>query len=320
MHDKKLIKKIFSLARYDFIQNFNNWVFITGIIAAVMTIVFALLGCITQNYNLHLWKLPTVFLTDCQLMLKGLNNYLSISFVTFDQYGVIQNLCICIVWLIKHVAPIAIFVSVVKNCLDLAFDSKMSGFGFITQLSFFWVIGQYILLSYLQGLLLLPLSFFMLIEWLQNSYLNYIVQALKIIYVIYVFQFLYMWRMHILEYQKGFWQSQKEIFQIAYNNRLLFKILLLQICAGGVSIAGIYFLLDPVIKVFLRFVFWPSTLMGFVTSPFLRLLASNFIYAWSYVLVYAWICLVLAHLYRQLVCPPVDNPNCLSCSSCPKSN
>jgi hypothetical protein len=313
MHDKKLIKKIFNLARYDFIQNFNNWVSITGLLAAMTMVIVGLICCVTKNYDLHVWKLPMTLFADIQTVFARLIACLPQISSLFEQELLLQivsySLAFCGDLFFAY-----LFVVVVQNCLDLAFDSAMSGFSincdrfYVVFVSWFAVTTLIASELFNYG----KTSFFDYVAF------NYFLIACLIITILYCSQILYVISMHQLEYKKGYVQSCKEVFQMAHDNMLLCKILGLQIFAGTISIAGIYFLLDSVMGVFIRCMVWPLNMLQIITTPTLILFLSNFFYAWAYLMVYAWICLVWAHLYRQLVCPPVDNPSCLSCKSCPK--
>ncbi len=55
MHDQKLIKKIFNLAWYDFGNNFNNLLSITGLHAIIISVLFCALCFVTSNYQVSLW-------------------------------------------------------------------------------------------------------------------------------------------------------------------------------------------------------------------------------------------------------------------------
>jgi hypothetical protein len=313
MHDKKLIKKIFGLARYDFLQNFNNWVSITGLLAAVTMVMFGLICCVTKNYDLHVWKLPTTLFADIQTVFARLIAFLPQTCSLFEKESLLQvvsyGLAFCGDLFFTY-----LFVVVVQNCLDLAFDSAMSGLSMHFDRFHIWFVSWFAITTLFASEILN----YGKINLLHLVLPNYFFIACLSGIILYCSQILYLISMHQLEYKKGYVQSCKEVFQMAHDHALLSIVLLLQLCIAIPAVASIYFLLDPVIKVFMRCILWPSTIVQISIPPVLILMLSNFFYVWAYLLLYAWICLVWAHLYRQLVCPPANNPSCLSCSSCSK--
>ena len=80
-------------------------------------------------------------------------------------------------------------------------------------------------------------------------------------------------------------------------------------------LACLYAGLGAVIKFLMRFILWFLNIFSLSAGPLFIAMMYNFFYVWAYVLLYAWVCLVLAHVYRQLICPPVENASCESCSS-----
>ena len=314
MHDKKLIKKIFGLARYDFIQNFNNWVFMTGLLAAVIMTVVGLLCFVTKNYDLHLWKLPHLMIQAWIDSFASLSSYLWNN--SGNTYYHAESLFLAVG------LPFLMFpIIIMQNCLDLAFDSAMSGFTMSVDISYKFCVEQISLLfinvvcfgNFLAIWLLLPTIIF------YNDVFRSVVSIMLSLLLIFNWQTISLMQLHMLEYKKNLFVSLQDLYGMIKNKQiLLFKILVLQICAGGLSIAGIYFLLNPVIKVFLRFMLWPCKILQLSVPSIIVIMLSNFFYVWAYLMVYAWIYLVLAHVYRQLVCPPVDNASCPSCTSCEK--
>lgn len=313
MHDKKLIKKIFGLARYDFLQNFNNWVSITGLLAIITMVLVGLLCCVTKNYDLNVWKLPTILFADIQTVFVRLIACLpQISFL-FEQELLLQiisySLAFCGDLFFAY-----LFVVIVQNCLDLAFDSAMSGLSMHIDRFHIWFVSWFAV-STLIASELFNYGKINLLHLILSSY--FFITCVSGI-ILYGLQVLYLISMHQLEYKKGYVQSCKDIFQMLHDHALLSIVLLLQLCIAILAVGSIYFLLDPVIKVFMRCILWPFAILQISTPSTLILMLSNFFYVWAYLLCYAWICSVWAHLYRQLVCPPTINPSCLSCSTCPK--
>ena len=314
MHDKKLIKKIFGLARYDFVQNFNNWIFLTGLLAVVITGIFGLLCFITKSYDLYLWRLPQIMIQAWVDSLCNLSLYL------WNNPGGIYHNCKSLLFA-AGLPFLMLPVIIMQNCLDLAFDSAMSGFSMGVDRSYKFCVEQISLLcinivcfgNFIAIWLLLP------IIMLRNDIFQSVMSIMLLLLLMSNWQILSLMQLHMLEYKKGLFISLQDLYGMMKDKQILLsKILGLQICAGSLSIAGIYFLFDPVITVFLRFMLWPCKILDIAASSVFIIFLSNFFYAWAHLMVYAWVCLVWAHLYRQLVCPPVDNPSCLSCSSCPK--
>ena len=139
------------------------------------------------------------------------------------------------------------------------------------------------------------------------------------VFILYCMQLAYFLSMQILEYKAGIWESCKEIYRMT-TGKIFFlcKILLLQILIAACVLTILYFGLGTVIAVIMPIISWFFEILQLQMAPMLVYMLYNFFYLWSYLLLYVWVCLVTAHVYRQLVCPPIDNASCASCTSCEK--
>lgn len=294
MNSSKVIKKIYNLARYDFIQNLENFLLLTGILTTVMTVLYFLSCLILKNYTCALWYTPLALLTDIACKKNGCIDLLP----NYYWAHILAGIMIGCIFLYGKIV-------VIKNCLDLAFDSTMSGFSITWHKNYIWLL-----------VLLIPLignqnAFLHSKDWYQDKI------AILVFFIgTYIAQIIYLWTMHIIEYKKGFWDSQKEIFQLAYDNRLLLKILILQLITSLTGFLIIFYAAQPIVDFGAHLILWLFFMINVPISDFITTVIHNFFYTWMYLLLFAWICLVWAHVYRQLICPPIDNPSCSSCLNC----
>ncbi|MBV8660802.1 MAG: hypothetical protein JO129_01490 [Candidatus Dependentiae bacterium] len=312
MNDQKMIKKIFSLSRYDFINNFTNWISITGFHAVILSIIFCFLCYATQDYNISYWGWAPNIVLDLISKFYFLIN--SSSLVTI----IVGALTISFILL----TPLII----IQNSLDLAFDSSMQGL-FIRNTH----IGSYFAVIILSNILLLLFmkllsyfTIFAMLYFMQTSYIlniffiRFFVLATTFI-IIYFKQMIYFLAMHVLEYKKDILLSCKEIYQMVSGKFLfLSKILLVQMLIVACALIALYVSLETFVSVIVPFILWFFDLFQLsVVATFVYMLY-NFFYVWAYLLLYVWICLVIAHVYRQLACPPVGTMSCPTCKSCDK--
>ncbi len=313
MNDQKSIKKIFSLAYYDFSNNFTQWLSISGLLAIIVSILFCGLCCVTSDYSAMYWGWAPHVILDWTSKFYGL--------MLSDIPGWLCGLTSIAVLTSLILLPVII----IRNSLDLAFDSSMRGFslqGSILSYAGAVIVGNGLLLCCMQ--LMSSVFIFIMLYLMQTNFVinAFVIQSCKLcmsFFIVYYLQITYLLRMHILEYKKGIWQSCKDVTAMISGKMLfLSKILLLQSLFAIFVFAMLYFCFGMVIKVIMPIILWFFNVLQLEVQPILMQMMFNFFYAWSYILLYAWTCLVLAHVYRQLVCPPVDNVSCPSCTSCEK--
>lgn len=300
MKDQKLIKKIFNLAYYDFNQNSTNLMIISGLQAILISIFFCILCFLLSDYSVTSWAWMPNIIFDLMHKLSAL------FFSDTSRW-------ICIPASLIAVAGIALFPLVImQNCLDLAFDSSMSGFSVSVKRMFkSWIA----MILFVSGPLLL-VGFFL------NSY-NFLLLwplwylgAFLTLCCVYIALFI---GLHALEYKFSVVKSLKDVFHMIQTKFLfLGKTFLIQCLMAG-SILFIFSLFSKIIiNFFTRVLVWPFNLLGVFVPSVFTIMIANFFYAWAYILLCVWVCLVTAHVYRQLICPPVENASCLSCDSCEK--
>jgi hypothetical protein len=150
-----------------------------------------------------------------------------------------------------------------------------------------------------------------------NLYLIRIFMLATTFFILYCMQMGYFFSMHILEYKKGIWQSCKDIHRMIVGRFIfLWKILLVQIAIAIIVYTFIFMFFGFVIKILMPYILWFFTLSLLPIDIIFVVMMYNFFYIWAYTLLYTWICLVAAHVYRQLICPPTDTISCQSCNSC----
>lgn len=320
MNDQKAIKKIFSLARYDFVNNVSQFILMTGILSVVGYIFFSMVCWIESNFKIMNWNWFFAMSPDI----------LAHIYVQDDRTSSVIMYAIRWGWF--GFKSIMLPLVIIKNCLDLAFDSQLSGFviqpsrAFIgSQILAGFSFGWFLLINSLYGLFFLVLtcgySGLLLFLALHHEYAGYLTYAWVLTMG---FSFLYaqvynLLLMHIVEYKKGFWQSYQDISALVSGNLFfIFKIILLQAMMTMSTLAAFYYLSEPVINFFVKVITWFLQLLDLSVGATFLIMISNFFCVWAYILLYAWITLVTAHLYRYLICPPVDNPSCLSCTGCNK--
>ena len=311
MNDQKLIKKILNLSYYDLSNNFTNWFSIAGLLAVIIMLMFCGLCYVTSDYSISYWGWLPNMLFDWSNKIYSL----MIEDVPTWMLGITS--------LVLVVAGITLPLIVIQNALDLAFDSSMSGFS-LHSLTFAYVGATILSNSFLMlgvqlisSLVIFVIFFFMQTSFSMNAFIAQVFMAIASGCVIYFIQQSYFLGMHILEYKKGIMQSCKDLFaMVAGKTVFLCKVLLLQVVMAITAILLLYFSLGRVIKLLLPMILWFFERLQLHVEPIFIAMMYNFFYAWSYLLLYGWICLITAHVYRQLVCPPVDNATCSSCQSC----
>ncbi len=311
MNDQKLIKKIISLAYYDFNNNFSKWLSISGLHAIIIAIIFCGLCFVTSDYTAMYWGWAPNIIVDWTSKLYGV------------MLNDIPSWMLAVTVATVATGLIMLPLVIIRNALDLAFDSAMRGFsvqGSIISYLGAMVVCNGLLLCSMQ--LISSIFIFLMLYLMQTSFGVYafVIQSCMLcmsFLVLYYMQITYLLSMHILEYQKGILQSCKDICAMI-SGKVLFlcKILLLQCLIASSVLALLYFCFGTVIKIIMPMIVWFFDVLQLEVQPILIQMLCNFFYAWAYILLYAWMCLVLAHVYRQLICPPIDNASCPSCTSC----
>jgi len=311
MNDQKLIKKILNLSYYDFSNNFTNWFSISGLLAVVIMFVFCGLCYVTSDYSISYWGwVPNIFIDWINrfysLIAEGVSTWmLGTTIITLLAAG------------------ITIPLIVIQNALDLAFDSSMSGFSLHSLTSAY--VGAMILsnsllllcMELISCIVVFAILFFMQMSFSMDAFIVKVFMAMVSCFVLYFMQQICFFGMHILEYKKGIVQSSKDLSaMVAGKTLFLCKVLLLQLFIATTAAILLYFSLGRVIKILLPMILWFFELLHVRVEPLFIAMMYNFFYMWAYLLLYGWICLVTAHVYRQLICPPVENASCASCKSC----
>jgi len=311
MNDQKLIKKILKLSHYDLSNNFTNWFSITGLLAIIIMLMFCGLCYVTSDYATSYWGWLPNMLFDWTYKIYGL--------IAED----VSTWMVGAASLVLITAGIMFPLVLIQNALDLAFDSSMSGFS-LHSLTFAYIAATILSNGFLMlfvrlisSLLVFVIFFFMQTNFSMDALIVKAFMAIVSCSVIYFMQQSYFLGMHILEYKKGIVQSCKDLFaMVAGKTLFLCKILLLEVTITVTAIVLLYFSLGRVIKLLLPMILWFFERLQLHVEPVFIAMMYNFFYTWAYLLLYAWICIVTAHVYRQLVCPPVDNATCSSCQSC----
>lgn len=311
MNDQKMIKKVLQLTYYDFSNNFNNWLSITGLQAVWFSILFFIVCYLAGDCSVNYWGwAPNIFfdwvIKLCRLYVVHAN-----------------QLAFCVSALLLLGGITAFPLIVIQNALDLAFDSAMRGF------SLQGPIFSYVAVTYLSNFLFF--GFLQLCNSIMIFFILYMLQLnvtfeawfLRICLLCIVFVFLYCMQlnyigtMHLLEYKKGILQSYKELCAMtAGKMMLLIKFLAMQLLIIAVAVILLYSCFGYAINFLAMLITWPFHVLSLYIHPVIIPILCNFLYVWAYMLLYGWICLAVAHLYRQLVCPPTDIISCQSCQSC----
>ena len=313
MNDQKLIKKIFNLSYYDFSNNFTNWFSLAGLLAVTMSLLFCGLCYISSDYSISSWAwMPNIFF-DWMHKLFGFLMQAPMNAIIAD----VRLLFIAFFMMFPLV--------VTQNALDLAFDSSMSGFSLHNVTAPY--LGAIILcntalmlfLKLVSSVIVFFILYCMQTSFVMNAVMVKICMILLGLFGAYIVQLTYFYSMHVLEYKKGIWQSYKDLVAMIHGKTwFLMKILLLQLSLVLAATIVLYVSLGHVIKVIMPMLLWFFERLQLRIEPIFVAMMHNFFYAWAYLLLYAWVCLVTAHAYRQLICPPIGNPTCASCQSCEK--
>jgi|GEM_PF-2928915 len=300
MKDQKLIKKIFNLAYYDFNQNSTNLMTISGLQAILVTMFFCTLCFLLSDYAVTSWAWAPSVVSDFTQKLSALCLGDTLRWISTP------------VSLVAVIGMILLPLIIMQNCLDLAFDSAMSGFsvsikGMLKSLMamIFFVSGPFLAV----GLALYGYNFLWL--WL----LRY-VGAFFMLCIVYITLLI---GLHALEYKFTAIKSLKDVFHMIQTKFVfLGKTFVIQCLITGSILFVFSFISKIIISFFTRVLVWPFTLLGVFVPAVFTIMIANFFYVWAYLLLCAWICLATAHVYRQLICPPVENASCPSCDSCEK--
>ncbi len=308
MNDQRIIKKIFNLSYYDFSNNFTNWFSITGLLAVAIMIMFCSFCCVTSDYSISSWGWFPNILFDWTNKFYGL----AVEGTSTLMFGITS--------LVLLVSAIILPLVVIQNALDLAFDSSMSGFSLHSLTCAY--VGAMILTNSLLMLCMQLIScvivfailFFMQMSFSMDAFIVKVFMAMVSCFVLYFMQQIYFLGMHLLEYKKGIIQSSKDVcVMVAGKTLFLCKVLVLQVSITTAAVIVLYFALGRVIKIILPMILWFFKILQLRVESIFIAMMYNFFYAWAYLLLYGWICLVTAHVYRQLICPPVENASCSSC-------
>jgi hypothetical protein len=131
---------------------------------------------------------------------------------------------------------------------------------------------------------------------------NILLSMMQIFILLYFFVCYHLLVMHILEYKKSLLTSVQDILQLMmHHNKKLLKILFLQ-CLRLTIIAILLMIIEALLLLIM-----PVSMTNILI---------HFLYIFSSIFIYIWMNLIWAHFYRQMICPPVDNPTCQSCNSC----
>lgn len=316
MNNQKLMKKIFSLARYDFNNNLSKWLTISCLQAVIMTIIFCGLCYITSDFDVVSWKWAPNVLFDSSNKLYNLMS------------GELPVWMLGITLLVIAICGVLLPLVTLQNSLDLAFDSSMSGFSINSYYSLYNYLAAMLIFNGLFLALVQLVSGFciiMLFYVMQGHYQIHLASLNCCMFIIsclflYGMQMNYLLSMHILEYKKNLWESCKEFYAMI-QGKLFFlsKILVWQLCGVIIAITALYLFFGIAITfITIPLITWMINVLQLAIEPVFITMLHNFFYLWAYALFYAWICLVIAHVYRQLICPPLDTIACPSCTSCEK--
>ncbi len=296
----KAIKKIFHLARYDFDQHFSYFFCMAGVCAAIIMGFFSIFCWMQGNYVMPLWSLPVrlpVYLIAIANQSIVIDQLLSILFVAV--------VCVTIVMTVFFQS------NFVQNCLDIAFDSAPRG---ISLSYFFGWLRTVGLMIYGSLFFIIQMCLFSVMAfWLRFNLFS----ILFFLFCVGMIQLLYLVIMEIMEYQEGMAKALQKVWQMVCRDYSL--IVLVTFCQLVIAQASRLFLLlmfQGVVAFLMRIIAWVFKLFLLTIDPIFIHLMSTYFYAWAYLLVYSFVCLVTAHLYRYLACPPIENNGCLSCTDC----
>lgn len=316
MNDIKTIKKIFSLTHYDFMNNLHSWLSITGLHAIAYILIFGLICTFIGDFDISYWAWIANLFFDWK------DKFYELFYCNqLHRLYLIELFGLNLFLLHFFLFPVVLF----QNALDLAFDSSMRGMS-IRSIPVNYIIGLTSALFFLLGFHEL-VNFFVMHGFiyliynkiLLNDFFIYFAWGLQIFLYTYIFQLLYIFVLHLLEYKKTIFESVKEFDAMIVGKKFfLMKILILQILVTVTSLVVFYLFLGAIIKIIMPFFIWIFGLFSISVAPIFICMVYNFFYLWAYLLLFAWISLVTAHLYRQLVCPPIENIACSSCTSCEK--
>lgn len=225
-----------------------------------------------QNKTAWLWAINSI------TIIIGLLTYFNLFLLT----SLISSICSLII---------------IKNCLDLAFDSAMSRLNIRFDL-------LNILVTISTIIMILCVSNYNFLDIFESHYLNIMTSIIEICTLFYCVVCYNLLVMHILEYKKSLLVSVQDIFKlVTHNHTKLLKLLFLQF-----SRLTIIAILLMIIEAFLSLII-PIGLTNILI---------HYLYIFSSLFIYIWMNLIWAHFYRQMICPPVENPTCQSCNSCSK--
>ncbi len=319
MQIKSLVKKIFDLAWYDFTQNFTQWFNLASKLAASVTLV--ILPLLIMHCQIGVWSYPTSLLTSVDALLYEWF-MIVMHWCATSPYSIMGNVVWYCMQFVYHCFFAGLTMVLLQNSLDLAFDSTMSGFGSMNNWLYIRIMAIMACMTLLSSQCLR--YFQTTSELLQHP----LVVIFGSIIIFYWSQLWYLQIMHAMEYKKEYWQTYADMLLVArHHAKVLGKIFFGQMIVFVGAVIGIHKSWTVAARVLTRIMIWPLQMVlqnlpnfGFKSSLLYncQILLMNFWYALAYFLLASWIFLVWAHLYRRLICPPVDNPSCESCNSCSK--
>lgn len=317
MQTKSLVQKIYNLAWYDFTQNFTQWFNLASVLAASVTLV--ILPLLLMHRYVDVISYPIPFLTNIDIFFDKLFT------IIVGRCGIHFNSMLGqIIWYCVQFAHHCLFAGLtmilLQNCLDLAFDSVMSGFSSMSNWLYVRIMVIVACMTLFSSQCLRHLQ--MTSEFFQSPLFG----ILGLILIFYWSQLWYLQIMHAMEYKKEYWQTYTDFLPIArHQARVLILVALLQVSTLLTGVIAIHQVWAAPAQALTRIMIWPLQMLLQIQPNFSckslllssgQTLLINFWHTIPYFLLAAWIFLVWAHLYRSLICPPVDNPSCASCTSC----
>lgn len=298
MNDQKLMLKILNLSRYDFFNNLGSWLIITGLQSAFLTIVFLGLTFVTADHSFTNWiwfpDLVFDFINKAYVLIAQDQSKLAIGSILF---GVAY-------------ACYMIHINVIHNSLDLAFDSSMRGFS-VTVHDLWSSYLSVPVLALFFGIIASITSYSAMYIY-SHSFMVMVLAILNLYFI----QYYYFLSMHLVEYREGILESVTKIAHLMRHRLFfLFASIILQICIAAAWMTFVYLTFWPLTRYFVNTILWFFAILGLHAHENVTHMIYNFFYLWDYIYLYAWICLVMAHIYRQLICPPSDSPSCSSCTT-----
>lgn len=310
MNDHTIIKKIFRLAYYDFTTHASSWIFMTGWHAILFMIVFLSACSFTNDFEVTSWA--WLFNMTFDVIIRG---FTPLFYEPTMQAG---RVTVSMVSLLMFIA-----CSSMKNSLDLAFDSAMSGL-LITDIGIktfsryvlMFIVGHCLVAASGIGMIV-GIAYFLRPEYAMSRLIFQWSVYLMCAFVLYGMLLVYILAMHSIEYKKSIAVSIYEFLNMIHHKLLfLLKIMVIQFSIILGALFVLYFCFGKIATLLVDVLLWFTQLFHLPFNYIFVSMLYNFFYLWAYILLYSWICLVIAHVYRQLVCPPVENISCSSCDDC----